>query len=73
MNIFQNMNLFQNMNMNKILIIVVILIVIFILIGYILRRQYYGYYDYSCHYKRYGCCPDGLLPKYDQAGSNCYK
>ena len=25
----------------------------------------------SCGGTRWGCCPDGLTPKYDQMGTNC--
>ena len=61
------------MNRERLLVGIIIAIIILIIFYYIFHKQYNGYYDYSCHYKRYGCCPDGLLPKYDELGSNCYK
>lgn len=57
--------------MNKIFLLLIIIIFIFLIL-YLFNKHHSGVYDYSCKYKRYGCCPDGLLPKNDYNGTNCH-
>ena len=37
------------------------------------KKDQTNIYFTSCYGTRWGCCPDGITPKYDPTGSNCRK